>query len=163
MITYEFVSMMAKYNAWMNEKLYGLCATIGDPERKADRGAFFQSLHGTLDHVLTCDFSFMSAFTRQPRSLPESEKWLFQDFGEMHAARLALDERLCAWAPTVTEAWLGEPVKFTSEVDGQPRQVIRAMFVVHMFNHQTHHRGQLTTLLSQMGHDPGVTDLHGSF
>ena len=163
MITCEFVLMMARYNAWMNERLYGLCASLSDPERKVDRGAFFRSLHGTLDHLLACDLSFMSAFTGRPQNPPAGEGWLFEDFAEMRAARQALDERICAWAPTLTEAWLGEPAKYTSRVDGQAREVIRAMFVVHMFNHQTHHRGQLTTLLSQMGHDPGVTDLHGSF
>ena len=84
---------------------------------------------------------------------------LYADFEEMARAREALDARLEAWTSDFTPAWLEAPFTYTSMADGLTRTLPTWKIIVHMFNHQAHHRGQLTTLLSQLGHDPGVTDL----
>ena len=84
---------------------------------------------------------------------------LYDDFGALRAARAALDARLLRWAAELREDWLREPLSYVSRVDGRTRTVPRWLLAVHLFNHQTHHRGQLTMLLSQLGLDVGSTDL----
>jgi uncharacterized damage-inducible protein DinB len=84
---------------------------------------------------------------------------LYGDFEELRAARVAMDEDILAWAADLTQAGLREDLSWTSGVDGKTRSRPRWLLASHLFNHQTHHRGQLTTLLSQLGHDVGPTDL----
>jgi uncharacterized damage-inducible protein DinB len=150
---------MAAYNRWMNERLYELCAGIPDAERKRDRGAYFRSVHGTLNHLLYGDRAWMSRFTGRDLGWQGPADELYADFGELRAARAHLDELIEGWTQRVDEEWLGRDFTYTSRIDGRTRTLPAWVLVAHMFNHQTHHRGQLTTLLSQMGIDPGVTDL----
>jgi len=151
---------MTRYNRWMNEKLYALCAGLTDAERKRDRKAFFGSIHGTLDHLLYGDLALLSRFTGEPPEMPLLGALLYDDFAELSAERVRVDARLVAWADGLTHEWLELPFVFTSQTDGVTRELPAWTLVVHLFNHQTHHRGQLTTLLSQCGLDPGATDLH---
>ena len=159
MITSTFGIAMARYNAWMNERLYALCAELPDAERRRDRGAFFKSIHATLNHIVYADLAFLSRFTGDPPRVPELGVDLFPDFDALQRARSALDARLCDWTETLQDDWLQDSLTYTSKVDGRTRTVPRWVLVAHVFNHQTHHRGQVTTLLSQMGHDMGSTDL----
>jgi uncharacterized damage-inducible protein DinB len=159
MITSAFALAMAQYNAWMNERLYALCADLPDAERRRDRGAFFGSIDATLNHIVYADLAFLSRFTGDPPQVPELGVDQYPHFAALHRARIALDARLCEWAATLQDDWLGELLTYVSKVDGRTRSVPRWVLVAHVFNHQTHHRGQVTTLLSQMGHDIGSTDL----
>jgi uncharacterized damage-inducible protein DinB len=155
----EQVRVLAEYNAWMNDKLYDVCATLSDEERKLDRGAFFHSLHGTLNHLLLGDLVWMGRFDGR-RFVPQSlDQELYSSFEELRAQRVALDERISSWARSVTEADLDATLKFYSVVSKREHACALWKAVVHFFNHQTHHRGQLTALLSQAGVDYGVTDL----
>ena len=159
MIANGYCRTMATYNAWMNDKLYGLCATLDDDARKADRGAFFRSIHGTLDHLVAVDAMLLSNFRLgTPTYLPPGT--LYEDFALLRWRRDELDREIIDWSAGLSSDWLAEPVSFEHHGDGLPRQVTRGFWVVQMFNHQTHHRGQITTLLTQLGHDVGSTDLH---
>ncbi|MGF1566994.1 MAG: DinB family protein [Nodosilinea sp.] len=155
----DYPITLARYNHWMNQRLYALCAQLSDQERKADRGAFFKSIHGTLNHLLYGDRVWMGRFTRQPADLPNMGQALYDDFAELRHAREAMDQTILDWAATLTANWLSQPFEYISGVDKQTRTLPTWLLVTHMFNHQTHHRGQITTLLSQLGYDPGVTDL----
>lgn len=159
MIDADYTRVMAAYNRWMNQRLLVVCDGIDDTERRRDRGAFFGSIHGTWNHLLYADLAFLSRFTGDPVEVPPLGKELHADFDELASARGALDERLTHWAAGVSEQWLRNPFTYTSKVDGVKRTLPSWLLVVHLFNHQIHHRGQLTTLLTQLGHDPGVTDL----
>lgn len=150
---------MANYNQWMNQKLYDLCADIPDQTRKADLGAFFQSIHGTLNHLLYVDRAWMERFTEQPFLTKNSAQILYDDFNEMRVERSMTDAQILEWSKQLTADWLAQPFQYTSNIDGKTRVLPAWILVTHLFNHQTHHRGQLTTLLSQLGYDPGVTDL----
>jgi len=158
-ITADYCQTMAEYNLWMNERLYELCASISDDERKQDKGAFFGSIHQTLNHILYGDLAFMSRFTGNPEKVPELGIALYSDFLQLRINRSALDRRIIAWSATLESGWLEQELTYTSKVDGVSRTVPRWILVTHMFNHETHHRGQVTTLLSQMGLDVGTTDL----
>lgn len=150
---------MARYNEWMNARLYALCASLPDAELRKDRGAFFRSIYLTLNHIAYGDLAFLSRFTGIPDAVPEPGVELFEGFAELRVAREALDARLIAWAASLTPQWLEAPLTYVSKIDGKSRTLPRWALVTHMFNHQTHHRGQVTTLLSQMGLDIGSTDI----
>ena len=155
----EHARTMARYNRWMNRKLYDASAKLSDAQRKEDRRAFFKSIHGTLNHLLVGDSVWMGRF-QGPAFVPTSlAQELHADFGELRAAREAMDQRILDWAANLTDAVLASELQYTSIVNAQPRRMAMDLAVVHFFNHQTHHRGQVTTLLSQFGIDPGVTDL----
>lgn len=143
----------------MNERLYECCSGIDDAARKRDQGAFFKSIHSTLNHILYGDLAFMSRFTGVPPEAPEIGIDLYDDFAELTRARQALDARIESWTAALTDEWLAELLTYTSKVDGKDRTLRRGVIVTHMFNHETHHRGQVTTLLSQVGLDMGSTDI----
>jgi uncharacterized damage-inducible protein DinB len=150
---------MTDYNLWMNERLFDLCRSIDDAERKSDKAAFFGSIHGTLNHILYGDLAFMSRFTGIPAVVPELGVDLYDDFDDLWQSRSSLDNRICEWSSTLTAGWLEEELTYTSKVDGITRTIPKWVLVVHMLNHQTHHRGQITTILSQMALDVGTTDI----
>lgn len=149
----------ARYNAWMNDKLYAVCAEIEDAERKRERGAFFGSIHGTLNHLLFGDRAWMGRFTGRAYAFAPIGTDLYDDFDELRAARQDMDRDILAWSEDLTEAWLNDELTWTSAIDGMARSRPCWLLASHLFNHQTHHRGQITTLLSQLGHDVGATDL----
>jgi len=160
----ESVKALARYNSWMNEKLYGLAAKLSDEERRRDRGAFFKSIHGTFNHLLVADRIWLSRFTSAPlqegfmgpgiRSLDQE---LYRDFQQLRRERAVTDAELASWAAELTEQRLAAPLAYKR--GGHRHEHPLWWAVAHVFNHQTHHRGQLTTLLTQGGTDPGVTDL----
>jgi uncharacterized damage-inducible protein DinB len=154
----SYYELMAEYNHWMNQKLYALCAEISDEIRKQDRGAFFKSIHGTLNHLLFGDRVWLGRFTGQPFAAQMGQE-LYADFAELRREREKTDQFLLKWTQTLTEDWLQQSFQYTSGVDKKTRVLPTWILVTHMFNHQIHHRGQLTTLLSQLGYDPGITDL----
>jgi uncharacterized damage-inducible protein DinB len=159
MISSEYCQTLARYNEWMNSRLYALCATLPDDELRADRGAFFGSVYATLNHIAYADLAFMARFTGEPAVVPELNADLFGGFVALRAERDKLDARLIAWTATLTPEWLADPLTYVSKVDGASRTRPRWLLVTHLFNHQAHHRGQVTTLLAQRGLDVGSTDL----
>jgi uncharacterized damage-inducible protein DinB len=150
---------MAQYNAYMNEKLYALCAELSDEERRRDRGAFFKSIHGTLNHLLWGDRAFLIRLLKWELEIGKPSDVLFDDFAALTNERKRFDALMLDWANKLEDAALAQPIEFFSVVYQRRRRMPLYLMVVQMFNHQTHHRGQLTTLLSQLGLDPGVTDL----
>jgi uncharacterized damage-inducible protein DinB len=158
-ITPEYCQLMARYNHWMNERLYALCAAMADSERKRDRGAFFGSIHGTLNHMLWADRTWLGRFVGPPCTYPQFGADMFASFADLSRERETTDRAMQVWAVDVSAEWLAAPLVYTSLVDGKTRRLPAAIAAVHLFNHGTHHRGQLTTLLKQACVDPGVTDL----
>jgi uncharacterized damage-inducible protein DinB len=150
---------MASYNHWMNDRLYSLCAEIPDDERKHDRGAFFGSIHGTLNHLLLADKVWLGRFEGQPFQVQSLDQELYENFVELRAEREVTDRHIETWAAGLTEEKLASQFQFSSITRPGLRECELWVVVLHLFNHQTHHRGQLTTLLSQMGKDYGITDL----
>jgi uncharacterized damage-inducible protein DinB len=161
MISPAYCLAMARYNGWMNAKLFDLCEGLSEAQRRRDLHAFFRSIHGTLDHILAVDQMLLAHFKQgTARFLPEGE--LCRDFQLLHRRRRELDAEILSWSGAVSAGWLAEEAAFKHHWDGLSRRVTRGFWVVQMFNHQTHHRGRVTTLLTQLGHDIGSTDLHMS-
>jgi uncharacterized damage-inducible protein DinB len=159
MIDRAWVVSMAQYSRWMNERLYTHAAALTDEQRKADRGAFFGSLHNTLDHIVWADTIWLGRFTGRQPQLPAAGSVLYPEFDAQRTRRVELDDAIKTWAENVSEEFLAAPLTWTSRMTGKTQTRAASVAVTHFFNHQTHHRGQVTTLLSQYGIDPGVTDL----
>ncbi|HWT71507.1 MAG TPA: DinB family protein [Oxalicibacterium sp.] len=164
MITPEYAHLLARYNRWMNEKIYAACEQMDDAERKADRGAFFKSVHSTLNHLVWADAMWLGRFTKgtpleRPVPAVSAGTDMYGDWQELKAARDELDDALKAWAAGLNPSWLAGEFSWYSGITKTTRSGPAWQSVVHMFNHQTHHRGQVTTLLSQRGIDIGATDL----
>lgn len=159
MIDAPYCQLMADYNEWMNVKVYRACASLPDAALHEDRGAFFKSIYATLNHIAYADMAFLSRFTGQPPEVPTLGQDLFGGFDRLRAERERLDRTIRQWASTLSPEWLALPLTYVSKVDGRQRTVPRWVLATHLFNHQAHHRGQVTTLLSQGGIDIGSTDL----
>ena len=155
----SYYQLMAEYNCWMNQKIYSVCSAIPDEQRKQDMGAFFKSIHGTLNHLLYGDKAWMGRFTLHPFSGTVIGQELYAEFEVLRAERETTDRQIIEWSRHLNPDWLSQPFEYTSNVDGKCRVLPTWVLVTHMFNHQTHHRGQITTLLKQLGYDPGVTDI----
>ena len=165
MMSLQWLGALARYNRWMNDKLYRVAATLSDEERKRDAGAFFESIHGTFNHLLLADRVWLARFAgvtvsdgfMGPGGIRSLDQELFADFEELRREQARTDDELSAWVSGLTEERLAGPLVYMRR--GQKQEVPLWWAVAHLFNHQTHHRGQITTLLSQQGCDPGVTDL----
>ncbi|TFW10069.1 damage-inducible protein DinB [Oxalobacteraceae bacterium OM1] len=164
MITPQYLRTLAAYNRWMNEKLYAACDRLTDEERKADRGAFFRSIHSTLNHILWGDCVWLGRFTKGTPLAKDYPKApigtdLHEDWHALRQARIGMDADILAWAAMADEMWLASEITWYSGITKSDRRRPAWLLATHLFNHQTHHRGQVTTLLSQHGVDPGDTDL----
>lgn len=161
MITPAYVATMAAYNAEANRRWYAAAATLTDEQRRADRGAFFGSLHATLCHLVWADSIWMHRFAGWPKPDAPAAYGLtmFADWPALAAARVDMDARLIAWAGTVTQDWLDAELSWFS--GALQRDVVkpRTLLVTHMFNHQAHHRGQAHAILTSFGAGTGDTDL----
>ena len=161
MITPAYVRTMAAYNAEMNRRWYAAADTLTDDQRRADRGAFFGSIHGTLCHLVWGDTIWMARFAGwpQPPVSQQDSPRMIGDWTELKATRFDMDARLIAWAETVTQAWLDSDLAWFSGSVQKDLVMNRGLLVTHMFNHQTHHRGQAHALLTGFGASTGDTDL----
>jgi uncharacterized damage-inducible protein DinB len=161
----DWLGALARYNRWMNDKLYAAAATLSDEARKRDGGAFFKSIHGTFNHILLADRVWLGRFTgvtvpdgfMGPGGIRTLDQELYADFDELRRERTRTDDELSTWVAGLTRDRLAAPLVFVRR--GQPQESPLWWSVAHVFNHQTHHRGQITTLLTQQGCDPGVTDM----
>jgi uncharacterized damage-inducible protein DinB len=162
MITAGYVRAMAEYNHWQNENLYGAADQIGDAARKEPRRAFFGSIHATLNHLLWADQIWMSRLAGTPKpkvpTIPESVG-MFESWDDLKRERAAFDRAIIDWAERVDPAWLDGDLTWFSTVVGQELTRPKWLLVTHLFNHQTHHRGQVHCMLTQAGTKPGSTDL----
>jgi uncharacterized damage-inducible protein DinB len=155
----EWARALAAYNRWMNERLYALCAELPDAERKRDCGAFFRSIHGTLNHGLLGDRIWLGRFTGTAFAVASLDQELHADFEELRRERERTDGEITRWVASLAPADFEGTLRYASFLSPAPRAYPFWAALTHFFNHQTHHRGQLTTLLMQAGKDPGVTDL----
>ncbi len=161
MIGRDYAVTMARYNAEMNRRVYAAAARLPEAERAAERGVFWKSIQGTLSHILWADTMWLSRFgVGAPPGVPLAESGRFvPDFDAMAARRVALDADLLAWAEAAEPEDFEGDLVWWSGAMGREMRLAKAVCVVHIFNHQTHHRGQVHALLTRAGEDTGATDL----
>lgn len=162
---------LAKYNAWMNRKVFARSSELTEPERRKDRGIAWRSVHGTLNYLLLVDKAWMMRFTgddqryafrndqREQVKIRSLDQELHADFDVLRRERERLDEAIELWLLGLDAATLDKELRWYSL--SRKREYTQPLWsaIVHFFNHQTHHRGQAIAVLSQLGKDVGVSDL----
>ncbi len=155
----EHFQLMARYNRLANERLYESCASVSDDERKRPRKAFFTSIHGTLNHIVTGDRIWMTRFEGGEAPSTGLDAILYDDFGELWAARAIEDQRIDRFVEGLDAAFLEGAIAYINNQGKLYTDPVRVL-LPHFFNHQTHHRGQVHDMLSQAGVRTPVLDLH---
>jgi len=163
--------LLARYNRWFNQRLFDACEQLTDEERKRDRGAFFGSIHNTLNHLVWGDQAWLKRFAAQGvafealsdslLALPPGALHgtvLHEDWAALRAQRDRLDAAIEDFAERMPADYPLRTMRYAN-TRGVQREHPVWQALTHFFNHQTHHRGQVTVLLMQAGIDPGTTDL----
>lgn len=166
----QLFSHLATYNQWMNRKLYNAAAVLSDEQLTQDRGAFFGSIGATLNHIAVADILWLRRIENalpqlqalqpiQAMPVPTAlDQPLCADIGELTQLRASLDEVIIALCAELSADDLNSPIEYHSTKGAKSKKRLCDV-LLHVFNHQTHHRGQVTTLYSQIGIDIGATDL----
>ena len=148
--------LMDRYNRWFNGQLLAACKELTDSQRKQDMQAFFGSIHATLNHILLADKLWLGRFSGQPFAVTGLDQQLHDDFDALCEDRRQTDQAISRIV-SATTSWESN-LTFT-DTFGVTREIPTHQAIGHIFNHATHHRGQITTLLAQLGVDVGITDL----
>jgi len=166
----DHFELMARYNQWMNESIYEAASELDPVVLRADQGAFFNSILGTLNHILVGDIIWLQRFAEHPshfnalesiKQVPRPESLdllLYQDFDALRDARYLMDRAVIDLCDQVEVYDLAYPLAYCN-MHGNKFEKRFGYLLQHFFNHQAHHRGQVTTLLSQQGVDLATTDL----
>ena len=162
MITIHFARTMAAYNHWQNEALLAAAEALDDGARRADQGLFFGSIMATLNHLLWADRLWLHRFagTAPPAAASIARSTtLCASWPELVEARRSTDQAISDWAHALEPGWLdGDLTWHSGSLDSDLTRP-RALLVVHLFNHQTHHRGQVHAALTRAGITTSPTDL----
>ena len=150
---------LARYNEWANRRLYAAAADLSDAQYRTDRGAFFKSMHGTLNHLLVTDRIWMRRITGEGDAPDRLDAILFDDLSQLRIAREAEDARIVDHVTRLTEEQLAGVIRYrrVSTPDLYEQQLAPAL--AHLFNHQTHHRGQAHAILTGLVGRAPVLDL----
>jgi len=166
----NYLTRMARYNQWVNLHLYNKVQLLPADEIAKDRGAFFGSILGTLNHILVADMFWLRRFSSsktcrdaltpvREMTIPTSLRdILFDDIQALRTKREEMDALILDFSQTWDDEVLAAPIRYRN-MAGEKHQQPLGSLLQHLFNHQTHHRGQVTTLLFQAGIDPEATDL----
>jgi uncharacterized damage-inducible protein DinB len=142
--------MLARYNQWVNTKLYSMAAALPDEAYRRNVGAFFRSLHGTLNHLLTADRIWLRRLTHEGDHPKALDAIVFDDLPALRAARESDDLRLIRFVEQLPATQFEQQWDYQT-MNGTPqRQPIREI-LAHVFNHQAHHRGQAHAILTILG------------
>ena len=151
--------MFGHYNAWANGRLYDAAARLTDEQYRADRGAFFKSVHGTLNHLLVTDYVWMHRFTGEGEASTRLDAILFETFVELRAARQAEDRRIVAYVDGLDDARIAGTIKYRRVSTPEEVEQELAPALAHWFNQQTHHRGHVHALLTGLVGEAPELDL----
>ncbi len=161
MPTPDYALTMARYNLWQNENLVSAVSLLSQGERQKDRGAFFGSIEKTFSHIYWADQIWLGRFAETP--LPgggiKDSVELITRWDAFVVQRAAFDHRILAWAKGVEAEWFAGDLVWYSGAMAKHMSKSKTLLCVHFFNHQTHHRGQIHSMLTAAGVKPGASDL----
>jgi len=157
----EYALTMAKYNLWQNQNLLMAANDLSPNDRAKDRGSFFGSIQKTFSHILWGDQIWMSRFadTPPPKSGITESTDLIQDWQQFCDERKAFDMQILQWAHQVTPDWFDGDLSWFSGAINRNVTKPKKILIIQLFNHQTHHRGQIHAMLTSAGSRPGDTDV----
>ena len=151
--------MFALYNEWANGRLYDAAGQLSVEQYRADRGAFFKSVHGTLNHLLVTDRIWMQRFTGEGEAPDRLDAILFETFDELRAARVSEDRRIVSYVEGLDEARISGTIRYRRVSSREEFEQELAPALAHWFNHQTHHRGQVHAVLTGLVGEAPPLDL----
>ena len=166
------LEMLGRYNQWLNSKIYLAASRISEKDLAENHGAFFGSILGTLNHIMVGDIIWLKRFAKHPSSMvslsgvvelpnPTSlDQIIYNDFASLHSQRIWLDKQIIEWLVEIADTDLDNIIDYKTTM-GEIHRKQYSSLILHLFNHQTHHRGQVSTLFSQLGIEIGATDLLG--
>jgi uncharacterized damage-inducible protein DinB len=156
----EHFRMLAGFNRWANGRLYDAVATLGEADYFKERAcAFFGSIHGTLNHLLVVDRLWFGRLAGSVPAISRLDEILYGDFAGLRAAREAEDERIIAQVGGYQKADLARDCHFTLLSQPGERVMKSSLMLATVFNHQTHHRGQVHAMLKEAGTEPPALDI----
>ena len=151
--------MFSHYNAWANGRIYDAAARLSTEQYRADRGAFFKSVHGTLNHLLVTDRLWMKRFTGEGQAPDRLDAILFETLEELRAAREAEDRRINQWVEGLDDRRIAATIKYRRVSSPEEFEQQLSLALAHWFNHQTHHRGQVHAMLTGLVGEAPELDL----
>lgn len=152
----QHFEMFAAYNKWANGRVYAAASELSQEEYERNMGAFFKSLMGTLNHLLATDRIWMKRFTGEGEAPASLDAIVARDFARLRLLREAEDVRIQDWVGSLKEKTLAGRFTYTTLTDMRTVSQRLAPALGHLFNHQTHHRGQAHMILTALG-KPSVT------
>ena len=148
----------ARYNAWANARIYAACAGLTHEERILDRRGFFQSIHGTLNHILLADLIYRERLEKKPTTFTRLDEILYDDFDTLRAAHVMQDGWYVEFCDALDPAELDGNLSFDTVETGEYFSLQLRQCLANLFQHQIHHRGQTHHMLSHAGIDPPPLD-----
>ena len=153
------IALMARFNAWVNKRVYGCVAGLSDADYRKDRKAYFGSIHNTLNHLLVVDRTWTSRIRSVDHGIESLDQILYDDFAALRAAREAEDAALIELVDGLSDEELRSPVSYRFMTGDGRHSSRRDHILITLFNHQTHHRGQIHAMLTQQDIDPPPLDV----
>jgi len=150
--------LLANFNTWANTKIFSSCKELDDTEYKKDRGAFFSSIHGTLNHLLVVDRAYISRIEGKDHGLKSLDQILYENLFQLEKSRIEEDKRLVDLVNNLSEESINKEITYNGFETGKTIYTINTILIT-LFNHQTHHRGQIHNMLSQAGIKPPQIDI----
>lgn len=151
--------MLARYNRIANARLYQQCGQLDAAEYRKERQGSFGSIHGLLNHLVLGDRIWMARFSGGGHTTPPLNSILFESFAELRSARAEQDEEIEAFFERVDEGFMERRFTYVNN-QGKDYVETATVAVLHFFNHQTHHRGQVHVMVSQTAVKPPSLDMH---
>ena len=158
MTTITNFQLLSNYNTWANRKIFFSCKKLDDTEYKKDRRAFFSSIHGTLNHSLVVDRAYISRIKGKEHGLKNLDQILFENLFQLEEARIKEDKHLVDLVNNLSKENIHKEITYQSFDTSKQTYTIN-MILITLFNHQTHHRGQIHNMLSQAGIKPPQIDI----
>ena len=150
--------LLANFNKWANEKIITSCKKLTETEYKKDRKAFFSSIHGTLNHLLVVDRAYIARIEEKKHGLKNLDQILYENLFQLEEARIKEDKHLVDLVNSLSEESIHKEITYKGFETGSTTYTIN-MILITLFNHQTHHRGQIHNMLSQAGVKPPQIDI----
>ena len=164
------LEILGRYNQCLNSKIYLAASQLSEKGLAENHDAFFGSILGTLNHIMVGDIIWLKRFAKHPSSMvslsgvvelpnPTSlDQIIYSNFANLHSQRIWLDKQIIEWLDEIADTDLANIIDYKTTM-GEIHRKQYSSLILHLFNHQTHHRGQVSTLFSQLGIDIGATDL----
>ncbi len=150
--------LLANFNTWANTKIFSACKELDDTKYKKDRKAFFSSIHGTLNHLLVVDRTYISRIEGKEHGLKSLDQILYENLFQLEEARIKEDKHLVDLVNNLSNESINKEITYKGFEMGNQTYTINLVLIT-LFNHQTHHRGQIHNMLSQAGIRPPKIDI----